>query len=295
MVQNRSSDATFAVRKKKQLRRRGWCKTERDYRLMTAWFDRPRIITEGDSWFAYPPKNIIGLEAANVIDHIRRWTKSKASILRLESNGDEASNIVSGEQKHKLARLLREFKPAILLFSGGGNDIAGAWDLERLLNKYKPGFTAEQCLRRPRLNRKLKRIELAYRELLELCVDYSPKTVVITHGYDYPFPTGKGAKFLKGLVKTKGWIKRFMDAKSIPSSMQREVITIMLRGMQERLADIASTPANTKRFKVVATQGTLPNETDWLNEMHPTKKGFEKIARKIYAEMRKVTPALPSI
>ena len=86
-----------------------------------------------------------------------------------------------------------------------------------------------------------------------------------------------------------------MDAKSIPPSMQREVITIMLRGMQERLADIASTPANTKRFKVVATQGTLPNETDWLNEMHPTKKGFEKIARKIYAEMRKVTPALPDI
>ena len=110
MARNRSSDATFAARKKKELRRRGWCKTERDYRLMTAWFDRPRIITEGDSWFAYPPKNIIGLEAANVIDHIRRWTKSKASILRLESNGDEVSNIVSGEQKHKLARLLREFK-----------------------------------------------------------------------------------------------------------------------------------------------------------------------------------------
>ena len=295
MARSRSIDTTFAARKKKELRRRGWCKTKRDYRLMTTWFDRPRIITEGDSWFAYPPKNIFGLEAANVIDHIQRWSKGKASILRLESNGDEASNIVSGEQKHNLAKLLSEFKPAILLFSAGGNDIAGAWDLERLLNKYTPGFNAEQCLRRPRLNRKLKRIELAYRELLELCVDYSPKTVVITHGYDYPFPTGKGAKFLKGLVKTKGWIKRFMDAKSIPPSMQREVITILLKGIQERLADIASSPAHSKRFKLVATQGTLPNETDWLNEMHPTKKGIEKIARKIFAEMRKVTTALPHI
>ena len=294
MAGNRSSVTAIAALKRR-LKRRGWCKTKREYRLMTAWFDRPRIITEGDSWFAYPPKNIIGLEASNVIDHIRGWTRDKASILRLESNGDEASNIVSGEQKHNLAKVLSEFKPAILLFSAGGNDIAGAWDLERLLNQYEPGFTAEQCLRRPRLNRKLKRIELAYRELLELCVDYSPKTVVITHGYDYPFPTGKGAKFLKGLFKTKGWIKRFMDAKSIPPSKQREVITILLQGVQERLAEIASSPANSKRFKVVATQGTLPNKNDWLNELHPTKKGFKKIAKKIYAEMRKVTPALPGI
>ena len=68
-----------------------------------------------------------------------------------------------------------------------------------------------------------------------------------------------------------------------------------MQRLQERLVNIASQPANSKRFKVVATQGTLPNETDWLNELHPTKKGFEKIARKIYAEMLKVTPELSDV
>jgi hypothetical protein len=49
------------------------------------------------------------------------------------------------------------------------------------------------------------------------------------------------------------------------------------------------------RFFVVDTQGILApgNTQEWLNEIHPTPKGFKRIFDEIYPVMRQLEPALP--
>jgi len=271
----------------------------RDFAWLLKKTDRVNIVTEGDSWFAYPPKWLIAGPNSNIIDWIvvSIRGKDKANLLRLASNGDEAVNIIAGEQKHQVASILKtNNKVHLLLFSAGGNDVVGKWDMERLLNRHESGFTAEQCIRQDRLKRKLQQITLAYKELLEIRNDYSPDTMVITHTYDHLTPSDDGASFLWGLVRTKPWIQPYMKAKGIPDELQAPVCQILLERMASCLHVVARSTVAKGRLVVVDTQGTLTpgHGRDWLNEIHPTSKGFKRIAKKIYAAMKELEPSLPA-
>ncbi len=268
-----------------------------EFANMRTWFpDRVTIVSEGDSWFAYPPKWLIFGKPPNLISQISGWSRRKANFYTTASNGDEAVDMISGKQKHQLVKLLRwhtksrSRKPIdLLLFSGGGNDIVGENDFERFIRPYKAGYTAIQCLRTKRLERKIKQIGLAYQELLDIRDHYSPTTVVMTHTYDYPFASLAGANFLGGLVKTKGWMKRFMDQIEIPEELQTGVIKGFMDMMAKESLAIEQLRSN---FTVVDTRGTLEDKSDWLNEIHPNRDGFRAIADKIYVAMESNFPAL---
>jgi|TARA_Y100000310_G_C20657578_1_gene802808 hypothetical protein len=262
--------------------------------------ERVNIISEGDSWFAYPRENIIFGHNANVIDHLDKAVRNtnRVNLLRLSSSGDEAVEIIAGQQKHKLAGILKatENKVDFLMFSAGGNDVVGKWDMERLLKPYQPGFSASQCIRTPRLNRKIRQIELAYAELIEIRNEYSRDTVIICHTYDYMKLSKEGGRFLWGLVRTNPWIQPYMEDKGIPESLQGKICRILLDELRKRLVTLATGRAAGGRFIVVNTQRTLEfgSRRDWLNEIHPTPSGFKKITRKIYQRMRAIEPRLPA-
>ena len=258
---------------------------------------RVNIIAEGDSWFAYPSEWFIYGEPSNLIEYISKYTKTKANFLSLASNGDEAVAMLSGDQKHTLIKLLRKYATKkrlepidILLFSGGGNDLVGEDDFERFIVKNAKGLTkAYECIEMDRLDRKILEIALAYQELLDIRDYYSPKTLIFTHTYDYPYPSDKGAEFLGGLIKTKAWVKRFMDKAHIAPELQADIIKIFMDKMADALLDIQQKRAG---FIVVDTRGTLHGKKWWLNEIHPTSKGFKKLAKKIYKKMKKEFPQL---
>jgi len=282
--------------RRRRLRRRVRTHQKREFEEMQTWFpNRLGIVAEGDSWFAYPPEWFIG-KPPNLIRHISGWTKGKANFYSMASNGDEAVDMVSGKEKHKLVKVLRWHKKArnrkpvdLLLFSGGGNDVVGENDFERFIRPYKAGYTARQCLRIERLERKTKQIGLAYHELADIRDHYSPATVIMTHTYDYPFASLVGMNFLGGLIKNKGWMKRYMDDVGIPDKLQTKVIRIFMDLMAAEALKVQEKRAN---FIVVDTRRTLLNKKDWLNEIHPDKKGFKAIAAKIYAKMQTKFPAL---
>ncbi|WP_448549674.1 hypothetical protein [Thalassotalea fusca] len=265
--------------------------------MMERFPERLNIVSEGDSWFAYPPKWIIAGKPSNLISHISKWTKKKANFYSMASNGDEAVDMVSGKQKHKLVDILRwhtkksNRKPIdLLLFSGGGNDIVGNSDFERFLNSDGASYTtAEECVNISRLDRKVKQIGLAYQELLDIRDHYSPDTVVITHTYDYPYPSLTGGVFLGGLIKTKAWMKRFMDEVNIKEELQADVIKIFMEKIGEELLSIS---ANRDRFIVVESRGTLNGKKEWLNEIHPTSDGFKAIAELIFDKMKEKFPKI---
>lgn len=288
--------ATSLSKRKKALKQRKNTSLKREFRNMRTWFpDRVTIVAEGDSWFSYPSKWLIG-KPPNLVSRISQWSCGKANFYTMASNGDEACDMVSGQQKHELVSVLRWHEKArnrkpvdLLLFSGGGNDIAGSNDFERFIRPYKSGYTPRQCLRIRRLARKTKQIGLAYEELLDIRDHYSPATVVMTHTYDYPFASLQGANFLGGLISTRGWLKRFMDEVNIPDSMQTSVIREFMDMMAKESLRVAESRA---KFIVVDTRGTLLDKSDWVDEIHPDENGFKAIAGRIYTEMEKHFPSL---
>lgn len=287
---------TSLEKRKRNLRLIKSTRNRREFANMRNWYpDRVTIVSEGDSWFAYPPKFIVG-KPPNLVSRISGWSRGKANFFAMASNGDEAVDMVSGKQKHQLIDLLRWHekvetrKPVdLLLFSGGGNDIVGSNDFERFIRPYRPGYTPRECLRIRRLQRKIRQIGLAYQELLDIRDHYSPTTLVMTHTYDYPFASLQGANFLGGLIKTEGWMKRFMDEISIPDALQTGVIRELMDMMAREFLKIAGERTG---FVVVDTRGTLLDRKDWANEIHPDRAGFKAIAAKMYAEIEARFPSL---
>ena len=282
--------------RKRSLRARKNTQSKREFANMRTWFpNRVTVVAEGDSWFAYPAKSLVG-KPPNLVSRISGWSRGKANFYSMASNGDEAVDMVSGKQKHQLVDVLRWHEKArgrkpvdLLLFSGGGNDIVGENDFERFIRPFRPGFSPRQCLRIRRLSRKIRQIGLAYEELLDIRDHYSPSTLIMTHSYDYPFASLQGANLLGGLVKTEGWMKRFMDEAGIPDGLQTRVIREFMDMMAAESLKIAEIRTG---FVVVDTRGTLRDRSDWANEIHPDKAGFKLLADKMYVEIEQRFPSL---
>ncbi len=141
-------------------------------------------------------------------------------------------------------------------------------------------------------------IKKNYSQLFKIRNQFSPSTVIIAHNYDFPFITGKPAKYAG--ITTGPWFKHRFDQKNYPNKtksdkkFRRDIVEIMLRQFGKILEDLEKTPVAKGLLVAVNTQKTLGNELQWLNEMHPTNKGFEMIAKKVYAAMKKKMPGLPN-
>lgn len=261
--------------------------------------ERIGIIAEGDSWFAYPRKWIAVGADMNIVHHIadRIENTGQVNLLRLASNGDEAVEMTSGPQFRTLAKILQKNADQLklLLFSAGGNDIVGKDDMYPLLRDYTPNASVEECINLPRLEDKLEAIILAYKRLVVLCEDSAPQLKIIAHTYDIAKPWDKGAEFFWGRIKTRPWIYPYLVQRRIPDELHLPVIEYMLTRFAERLMALAADPAFGQRLTVVNTQGTLRpgSNEDWENEIHPSKEGFEEVAKKIYQQMQVFEPDLP--
>ena len=265
-------------------------------RMREIYPERVNIVSEGDSWFAYPKKWLLFGPPSNIIDYLSDWTFRKANFYNMASNGEEAVNILSGEQKHELIEILRWHEKAkgrrpvdLLLFSGGGNDVAGENDFERFIDpdtSYR-GVDIKHFIDMDRLSRKSKQISLAYQELIDIRDYYSPNTVIVGHTYDYPIPSG-GAKFLGGLIETESWMKKYMDKIKIPKELQADVLRVFIDQLAEDLLSISDPDKN---VHIIDTRGTLL-EKNWLNEMHPNSEGFKYISNVMFGKIRELFPKL---
>jgi hypothetical protein len=241
------------------------------------------ILYEGDSWFAYPM-----WLSTNIINEIKKAYGTKIVQLDRSHSGDEAREMLCGDQFGVLyeTMALRNLEFDCIAFSGGGNDIVGK-NLPILLREFKAGYTWEDCLNLQRYERRLREIEFAYHDLADLRDDYQPKAWVFTQAYDYGFPSGKGVSIL-GITAAGGWLKDVMDARKIPAPIQKEIVDHMLARFDDMLIRVAS---QHDKWTHVRTQGTL-SDNEWANELHPTEKGFKKIAEKIRCAFEEVFPQL---
>jgi hypothetical protein len=246
-----------------------------------------RILAEGDSWFEYPLpithgdgviyqlQKLLGYDIANMAHH-----------------GLEAEQMLGLSMRQEIISRLTDpqVKFDALLFSGGGNDIAGdqfcIW-----LKDAPPVVPPPQMLDTNAVCAALAILEAEFRELIDIRDQNCPDTVIFVNQYDFPPITGKG-------VCGEGpWLKPSLDyaykhlGVANPSPDDEFVVVKTLMQMFAAMLNKIAADPNIHRFVVVPTQGTLaPNQSDWQNEIHPSSAGFAKIATKFQTALASIFP-----
>jgi hypothetical protein len=243
------------------------------------------ILSEGDSWFAFPLPS-----RPNVVEVLIKRFSGRAAWMRLESSGDEARIMQAGEQWEKIFKVLTKPRARfdIILFSAGGNDIVGRCLLP-LLRQRENWMSWRDCINEQRLQNRLNQVEGAYHEMLALRNDYQPAAWVFSHDYDKAIPSDKPVRI--GPFKVGPWMKPYLVKKGIADENdQRQIMWFMLDRFAQMLQKLEQTY---ERFYHVRTQGTLA-EDEWGDEIHPTKAGFEKVATRIQSAICEEFPTLPT-
>jgi hypothetical protein len=171
-------------------------------------------------------------------------------------------------------------KPDVILFSGGGNDIAG--DLFCIYLNYKksglPGLDAARFAGR------LASVEASYRGLFAFRDHFAAGVPIFGHAYDLarpipsPHPPCTGPWMWPGL-SFNGW--------NIGEGTQ--IIQDALHAFRDMLSRLEASPQPNFNFTAVPTQGTLAY-ADWANELHPYPPGFQKLADKFLSALQSHFP-----
>jgi hypothetical protein len=239
------------------------------------------MLAHGDSWFDYPLSgNSLSLRSTDVIAQLESLGTINPVVLNLSHHGDATTDEMSLPKQQRMIESLQDpanwpesGKPDAILFSGGGNDIAGE-QFCIFLDFATPGATG---LDAARFEKVLGLVEAAYLDLFTFRDRYAPGVPVFGHGYDFPIPNGVHpdcvGPWLKPALDYCGW--NLMQGTAILHEVLAEFKNLLVR--------LAANPAN--NFVFVDTQGLLTSD-DWANELHPYPSGFKVIARKFVDILR---------
>jgi len=244
-----------------------------------------RLMTEGDSWFDYPPH-------ANIVD----WLESEGqwAINRLERSADTVENMTADVNLALLAAVAKKEKPECILFSGGGNDIFTPipeapelrW-IYRALMDYNPSKSAAQHVNAIFWDEKTTELRRGYVRLIGALGAYAP---IAVHGYDYLCATGEKVRY-DGFRLAGPWILPSMKKRGILNpDFQSAILRVFIDEFNAVLAALERTyPAS---LIYVDLRGTLDRSRDWMNEIHPTENGFRMLEQKISDALLRRLPAV---
>jgi hypothetical protein len=243
--------------------------------LRVAITNQPLVmLAQGDSWFDYPlTGNGLPLVDTDVIAQLRRIGEQPPIILNLAHHGDASTDELSLPKQERLITELRnganwpKGKPDAILFSAGGNDIAGNnFCIVLDFNDGRANGLNEQ-----RFDGVLGSVEACYRELFAIRDRFAPGVPVFAHCYDFPIPNGAHP------VCAGPWLKPSLDFCNWPLGDGTRIVREALLRFRTMLKNLENEAAN--KFHVVETQGVLA-AADWANELHPYPAGFLEIAQK---------------
>jgi hypothetical protein len=240
------------------------------------------LLAQGDSWFDYP---LIGngplIRDTDIIAQLKLLGAPPPLIQNLAHFGEATTDELSLPKQRRMIESLQDpanwldsGKPDAILFSGGGNDIAGN-QFCIFLNYYA---SDRQPLNTERFNKALGMLEASYLDLFSFRDKYAPGVPIFAHNYAFPCVTGAhpacAGPWLQPSVEFCGWT----------GEQGTEMVRQALQEMSYRLQVLADDRAN--NFVLIDTQQTkLPLEL-WANELHPQPDGFQLIAEQFLAALR---------
>lgn len=246
------------------------------------------LLALGDSWFDYPLlDNGPILEATDIIARLATMGTPSPLIHNLSHYGDATTEeLALPKQQRVIDSLLTPAnwvnankKPDAILFSGGGDDIAG--DQFCIFLKFADDNGGGLAV--DRFQKALSAIKASYLDLFMIRDRYAPGVPIFGHCYDLPIPDGRHPACIGP------WLKPSLDYYGYGDDLARAtaIVSDGLTRFRTLLRGLAADPAN--NFFLIESQGTLTSD-EWANELHPTKEGFGKIAALFLAQLKTLAP-----
>jgi len=238
-----------------------------------------KIIADGDSWFDYPW--FMGTNGG-LVDHLEKILG--LPIINYAHAGDATVTAMGLKKSKRLESILPGAD--ILLFSGGGDDIAGdqfcIW-----LNQNTDG-DIKKAINWNRLGAILNLIIADYEDLTDIRDRLAPNCYIVTHSYDFPVASKLGVGVLFGALGP--WLKPGLDYCGwTDEDDQVLIVKMVLQEFQTRLSAFA---AQNRNHIHINTQGTLGPD-DWDNEIHANDSGWTKLAQVVNTGLLPLFDKLP--
>jgi hypothetical protein len=260
------------------------------------------ILAQGDSWFDYPP----GTDLIDCLHSNHGHTITNIAVAGSTLN-DEAFGPVPAEmfglpfgpkqtgdadRITELVNRIQQDKPQALLLSAGGNDIAGD-EFFSFINNAKSSLPSiNQAVLDGVVNGTFKN---AYQHLIDMALQSAAEAgigmPIFTHGYDYPWPDGRGVISFLGW-KVGPWFdptfnqKNYFNNNAADLQARHDITAKFIDSLNVMLSGLATQPQYVGKLFHVNLTGTLQSEADWANELHPGNAGFSALADKIDAALQ---------
>jgi hypothetical protein len=240
------------------------------------------LLAHGDSWFDYPchGNKWTPLSPTDIIVQLAGIAGQNLKILNLSHHGDATTDEMGLDKQKRLIDALKNPKnwlnsnPDAILFSGGGNDIAGDPFCIYLNRKDSglPGLDAERFAGR------LASVRSSYLDLFAVRDKYAAKVPILGHGYGnarpmQPHPPCTGP-WIKPALGFTGWNDQEGRAMLLDALTQ---FRAMLDGLES--------DARHFEFTRLHTEDVL-TDADWANELHPHPPGFKKLAQVFWSALQ---------
>jgi hypothetical protein len=240
------------------------------------------MLAHGDSWFDYPlDGNTYTLKDTDVIAQLRSMGNINPVIMNISHHGDASTDEMSWPKQQRMIDALQDpdnwmdqGKPDAILFSAGGNDVAGD-QFCIFLNRAVPGTPG---LNAARFQAALGMVQASYEDLFAFRDQYANGVPVVGHCYDFPVANGIHPEcvgpWLQPSLRYCGYNDLATGTAILHEALER---------FKNLLFDLSRVSAN--NFILVDTQNSLTSE-DWANELHPYPTGFKTIAGKFVNTLR---------
>jgi hypothetical protein len=252
-----------------------------------------RVLAEGDSWLSiFLPRD------GNLLSALR--SRHDIVLLDLSYPGDTLAEMAHGREFALFERLIAHERDGwafdAILLNGGGNDLI-IGGLQRVLKK--PARSERTALARnwideEALDRLLEEIRTCFERFIRTRSEsaLNAECPILTCTYDFITPRNCGAQLL-GVTLGGPWVCPSLDALGITEpALQRAITDALLIAYKTRLLEpLAGDVAN--NFHLADTQGTLipagaddfESRGDWADEIHPSARGWKKLAARIGAAL----------
>lgn len=253
-------------------------------------FDK-RILCEGDSWFS-----IGAIPSSNLLFPLR--FKQSTLLVNIARPGDTIKRMSAIANNPLLGQLIsdRAFstKWDAIFISGGGNDLIDLADQIICTPSSGAGRHMLDYINSIELASMKLAVQSGFLKISKMREgSQNEETPIITHIYDYPTPRNSKAKFF-GFNAAGPWIYPALKSNDIPEEFWISLTDYIFESLAAAIVEMSYKINN---FHVIsATRDTLTRarlhttqlDGDWLNEIHPSSTGYEKLAAIISAEFANI-------
>jgi hypothetical protein len=221
-------------------------------------------------------------EGLDILDHL---CDMGYAVAKIGKGGDSLENMVYGTDYNRnfsrrpnpldhTIKLLQE-GPRILLFSGGGNDIAGE-ELEAFINHKDMGIDALRSTYVDYIFGTV--VKSTYTHLIRRVLDEAGSDVhIITHGYGWAIPDGRAVINLPwGWHFVGPWLRPALTKKNyIEATIRRELIRRLVDRFNQTLGELAMEFKD--NFHYIDLRQIIADDW-WVNELHLKNSRFGRVA-----------------